>query len=378
MDILLAAMAFAVLMIVFSTVVTGITETFLRVSGYRAQVLAASVLRFLKNDPNVANFVKKKGLAGNPDIPEDDLEKVARQLTFNHALTDASTIDKIGGLIARYTGRYKVDTLTTYSFLQRLATTDLGRAIAKRGEEHVLRGLTIGFERYVAASNEVFRKNAQATTMVLSIVFAFLFNIDAVRLFEHLLQNNETTEALIAQANDRIDDNKAALAKFQATLADDTSTEQGDAIEDIQAASNEAVEAMTALRTETGLPIGFDYYPYGSTDCKPERGCDIVSGWFLLWAFQVLLAGFLIGLGGPFWYRVFASLSHVVQVLRSIRGEARSEIIKEDAPTSQPASQSLIKALRAADTPPDSLIKEFRILAGFAPDLSELPDTTVV
>ena len=39
---------------------------------------------------------------------------------------------------------------------------------------------------------------------------------------------------------------------------------------------------------------------------------------FAHWVVLTALAGFLIGLGGPFWFRVFSGLSQIAQMLRSI------------------------------------------------------------
>ena len=53
-----------------------------------------------------------------------------------------------------------------------------------------------------------------------------------------------------------------------------------------------------------GLPIGWDYFPFcgGSVQPKP---CGVTGvGWllqFVKWTVMALVAGLLIGLGGPFW-----------------------------------------------------------------------------
>lgn len=38
------------------------------------------------------------------------------------------------------------------------------------------------------------------------------------------------------------------------------------------------------------------------------------------WVFYCVVAGFLIGLGGPFWFNVYSNLSRVLQVARQVRG----------------------------------------------------------
>ncbi|MEM6826289.1 MAG: hypothetical protein AAF566_14375 [Pseudomonadota bacterium] len=395
MNVLLAAMAFAVMMIIFSTLVTGLTETYLRLTAKRPRVLADSVLEFLRNDPNVRAHVKRLLVAApaaveappqgadahQKDPAEKILEDVRDALTENKALPQAGGIVEkwrnFRSLFVRDQGIDRVDTLTTYSFLQRLAPTDLGKAVAKAGNEYVLRALTMGFERYVAASNEIFRKHAQAVTMVLSILLAYGINIDGVRLFQHFLENPEASEALIGEAEEIQAANQEALKDLKAALddlVDENATgaieeppdpETDGAFDDLIEAINETQRSVSELTRERGLPIGFDYYPYGDEDCPLGRDdCGHVA--FFQWVLYTLFAGVLIGLGGPFWYRVFSALSHVAQLLRAVRGDVRQETISDtDGDTDQQvASKSLINAMQN-DPPEDlKLMKFFRAAAG--------------
>lgn len=534
MVILSAAAAFAVLMIVFSTAVTGITESYLRITSVRSKSLAQSVLKFLQEDPTIRRFAKdsidsfttnllndalnklkagtlpnrtdeitlqalaatkqtdiaalteewaveaekeakaarakadkakgKRGVAKlvkeaeeaekaaenaraaaeknkeraeelkeKPDakvaeeseakaatITEDNqIDAAFEALTINHSLGEsfnwmhrvAQGVRKI--LPGPTKNLKRVERLSTFSFLQRLAKTEIGMEIAKKGEDAALRALTMGFERYVAASNEVFRRHAQSATMILSFAFALFLNINAIAVFQHLVDNPQFSQGLIEEAEERNAQSEAALEKFNlamANLNDDTAQTDGQASspEDVEVILKQAqadfeaqVEEIKSVTSDYDLPIGWDQaHPFKShcafdegTDCSFNKFFTSISdgvGTFFTapadlipsratfeWVFGVALAGFLIGLGGPFWYRVFASLSNLLQVLRSIKGEPRREAIEPNKSSQQPASQELVEAvLRTENTEEDDqkLMKIFRASTGLSLDqFDDLP-----
>jgi len=591
MDIFLAAMAFAVLMIVFRTTVTLISEAHRRIFAGRADILAKSALQFLKDDPAIQNAIKgwfetldevhlkpalqelrenaetyaaKAGVtitpqdidafqskidaleealaAINGDATLDEDGKMARRQQAYAALDDdvksglaqraeslatglrdeareilvrnpaipaaADWLGKPVEGLRRFFQRdnsKRLETPSTYSFLQRLATTQIGRRIAAAAEEYTLRGLTMGFERYVAASNEVFRKRAQAMTMAISIIFAFMFNIAAFRLYDYLLNNPTVREELVADIDRVVAENLATIQAYEtvlrqqeaaATATDvppetvaavapepveetpvpETITEQpalepgsdasgddavtgetgeqgpdsggGSAVgggsnaaggsgegagdgpgetsasavpEELQDAINSvrtAREQIEQLSTIGNLPIGWDQFPNPEYQCiipapvlsgyrtmrnglsawwqglgrgdaaekpAPENGGSDFTAVdasgdkagktnpcaeanftnFLRWGLNVLLAGFLIGLGGPFWYKVFTSLSHIVSVLRTFRVQPRQEAIGASSSDQQNASQPLVKAVeRIDDETGPQLVNLFRAAAG--------------
>jgi len=564
MEYLVAAMAFAVLMIVFSTAVTAITETFLRLRATRADVLANATFQFLVDDPTIQRTIEegfdkvdekflipaikmvedhaeawldkldaidlkqevcalvrkiedidKRNLSDTDRAKErkavydslapsvkDGLKDALRHATRVALVKNPAVIKprKLHQKIFRGFKRFsqkenfdRIDTLSSYSFLQRLAGTDIGKQIAEEAREYAIRGLTMGFERFVAASNEVFRKNAQAMTMTFSILLAFGLNIDAVRLFQYLLDNPGVSEEIIAGAEKfvKVEQDAAAEAGADAkpgasltdtettppsksgetsvpgdetpaetaapadgvngqtdagTAEDDPSGTQSEAVAegggaDTPAATGldaeakdelkEALKTIEELRAAQNLPIGWTQFPGTSGLCfLPDLARIRIEGWFagddaavaagspadkvkpagdtgadlnkgapgpggsglkqgpagggglfddiakkqcadvttvdyLLWVLKVMLAGFLIGLGGPFWYKVFTGLSHIVQVLRTFRGQPRQEAISKSENDQQKASQPLVHAVEKIDdhTGPQ-LVNLFRASAG--------------
>lgn len=504
MELLGAVAAFAVIMIVFSTAVSGVVEALLRLSAERPEVLFRAVRGFA-NDALVQWIEKSarkegetlfvdgakfqppaKGWEPRPENDDDmrrkvyfevlgdletvtdeepdefrgrfldayvarkkqdGLDRVVDQLTLNPLNLSQGNVSVAGrGFLARRRTLWTagIDSLTTYALIQRLAKSEVGGQLAEtaRGElRPILEDLSRTFERYVASSNEVFRKNANGVAVFVAFALAFGTNFDASRVFTHLVKNPSIAEALIAQgeeaaranalAAERLADRLEALAPSKDQTGQ-TERETTDNVQDSEQVApdtpppsapssagtppeeqsagdaaqtnppQKSTDAMKALPDdeknqiakdlqsdmanleatlkpiveEGDLPFGADYYPYcldsfraflddplarprnwwyedfrwrkpqaGSAQPAfndtaeaenvatrtpdappPNEACrDKAEQNFTLWLLNVILAGALISLGGPFWYKVFASFSRLAQLARQFAGGARSE-----------------------------------------------------
>ncbi|MFN3261963.1 MAG: hypothetical protein ACE37J_15525 [Pikeienuella sp.] len=350
MDVLEGAAAFAVVMIVFSTIVTGIAEAFLRLLAMRQKVLADAIESLIVNEILPA---AKAGLKGALDT-DGDGNLSAEDLKAQVAKLSRSPLAKAGSKILLAPMRFGHEQITTYSLLQRLAKSELGDALAHKGRAElraVLTDIARTYERYAAAAAERFRYKAHRYTAVIAVLFAFGANIDAGRVFVYLMDNPGARAAIIAEVDAAKAANDAALAKLDAALA---ATGEG-TLEEVNAAVDGLTESVAALRDVEGLPIGPSYYPFcGSSlsevtilgrslkDVFAAEGCaGNPDRTYFGWIAYTLLAGILIGLGGPFWYNVYASLARVLNVGRALGGETIS-----DKAENQPASR---KALTEED-----------------------------
>ncbi|MEM6413002.1 MAG: hypothetical protein AAF683_15880, partial [Pseudomonadota bacterium] len=240
-------------------------------------------------------------------------------------------------------GSKNVDTLTTYAFVQRLAETDIGKAFGEEIEARTLKALTRSFERFNAAANELFRKRARSLTMASAILLAFSVNIPATPLFRHLFENQDVSQTIINDIEE--------VAKEAGLIenGDEADTATAPATDDeAEPPLDEIVSIITETTGTFGLPLGYSESwivdTCGEPTAPPEldETADIEDRlrhrlspithctgnenfWF--WALNVLLSGLLIGLGGPFWYRVYASLSHSAQLVRAFHGNPRPETL---------------------------------------------------
>lgn len=352
MDYLEAAMAFAVAMVIFSTIATGVVELIVRVCAFRERVLRKTLeslyatiilpwVRAKRAELEAANAAADaKALAAAPtDDPAQFVSRMLANPTHKHWIDH-----RWQGSLAHSS---RIDALTTIAFAERLARTDVGRLVlqeVKAGSDLVLTDLCRSFERFGRASSEVFRKWAQVTSICVGVAVAFAVNIDAGRLVGAMLNDPELRTTLIQQAEAAREASEAAeasLSKVQAMgEADQLSQDQ---VEEIKAATAGLLAEVSAAQA-LGLPVGWRYFPYCQTDQPATTGgyvsCgawDDASGWDKVlavarWLALTTVAGVLIGLGGPFWFKVFSSLSQVAQLLRAVGLGSGKPSRAEDAP----------------------------------------------
>lgn len=526
MEILNAALAFAVLMITLSTAATALSESVLRLYSQRCRVLKRAIEQLLKNDPRLQQALADVAATSGED---EEARKISTDLRTIEGCGEAAVKalatlrQEYGGLSAAVTayedltansttarrlktlldtarsettdqenavekkleeygsienakkklqksvgekantprektqenllknpaftplripftkkelsflGSRTVDTLTTYAFVQRLAETEVGKALYPRLEKGALKAVTRSFERYVSASNELFRKRARLLTILAAIVLAFAINVPAGPVFDYLIKNPELADELADQGEDaqkqyitQLNDFNETMTRLQVqigevpALPEDTGnqiepsgnagaeggdTGQPSATTGAQPVDPEANDNQTEERSNTGTAGGGTSQPSAETDEQPvdpeelqdtldqvnETIGDIASTlgdarssfdlplgyettWFqetcggnpegssdshfltnlankalqcagsedwYHWALNVLLSGLLIGLGGPFWYRVFTSLSYTAQLVRTFRGSPHPETVGAGNNESQPVHASL-------------------------------------
>ncbi|MCP5086892.1 MAG: hypothetical protein GY952_08845 [Rhodobacteraceae bacterium] len=366
MEFLNLLLAFSLIMIALSTVVSGIVEAILRWSSVRVHVLETAVKALCKD------ILWKKLNGDDPkDKDLDAIKTLARKLVQNPVAIEDNLTKKYWGIWLWLTSaktKDRVDKLSTEAFVQRLAKTEEGQSLAEKAEEisDQVRDLALSFERYMAASSEVFRKKAHYVALFVSVSLAFAGNIDLSRTVSYLRSNPEKVDLIIADQEKIVEAHKATLEKSDTqSLPEDA----GKAIEAIQKDIKDIKAGFNGLKDAYKLPIGWSEYPYNGElwETEPKTWCDYfsVSDWGLLlrWFFNTLAAGLLIGLGGPFWYRMFTSLSQVTQLIRGVGG-GNSENIGDV--TSNDHSKKQLSEL-------EKLVDLFKIAAGIStkPDPEE-------
>lgn len=413
MDLLEGAAAFAVVMIVFSTIVTGIVEGLMRLTATRQSVLARAVESLMRREiaPRFREaLLTRYGVASGKDAYEIVARRFADQMTLNPLaeLTDDEKQDwravKRRSVVRRLRQHWNdgVETLTTYSFLQRVAKTEVGQELeqlARSELRETLTDLSRTYERYVAASNELFRRYAHVTTTLIAGIFALTLNIDASRVFTHLMDSPDTRASLIAYGEEAAQENRDAVAELNQLIAqlEMRKRQAGDGaasaevgfsdVQEVEEKIDELSVALAPLIETHQIPMGWSYYPFcGSPrlsaaaawvsglfgaaaegeadDAEPCSDAEAAKDRTLLgWAANVLIAGILISLGGPFWYRVYSGLSRIAAVANTVRG-GRSDTIEKNA-AGQTASQAALTD--------EDILKTFETARRGAPPPEEKP-----
>lgn len=369
MHMLESAMAFAVVMIIFSTIVTGLVEALLRLLALRQKSLGRAIEAFLQNEVQ-------------PALVKALTEAKKTKAELDGALTKAEAWHgRIAGVITDFTAnplgdrtagpkrgwwdrRLKnIDELTTYSFLQRLAKSDLAVEITQLDDDQLaayLANISRTYERYIAASHELYRKWSYVVTTVAAMLFAVAYNVDAGRVYVHLMDDPATRNALIEQADQAMEANrktvqslKVLLGELEENKAGDSSPETSES--EVLAEIKATRIALNTLREDSRLPVGPSLWPYcmGADwmSCDEDRATTAASLDFAFWVLNVVLAGVLIGLGGPFWSKVYTRLAQLAGRIPGMRGNAELVDDGDDAPP---------QAKKAAHDP----VAAFRIASG--------------
>ncbi len=306
----------------------------------------------------------------------------------------------------------QLDSLTLAQFAERFADTELGKQLWSSGRERAIQvvdDIARRFERFEDGATAYFAQRAQMISLLVAILLAFALNIDAIRLFTAFLTDQQLTARVLAESQSITD----AFKKQQAEVAPPkapTAVAQGAVPENKSATAPEGpsptpstIPASTAgtptsppvapgaddsadyqalrekmallnkqmaVSTALGLPIGAAYYPWCLDEptqptCKERLTLASLhwgaisfgsSGRFARWFVSVLLAGVLIGLGGPFWFNAFSSLSAFVRLLGGPD--------KQNTPTSKDTAAADEKS--SVKVPPKTAGETFAAAAGGA------------
>ncbi|MHC4244878.1 MAG: hypothetical protein ACYSU4_20910, partial [Planctomycetota bacterium] len=200
----------------------------------------------------------------------------------------------------------KLTSLSTGDLFKGLAYTEIGKRIKTKTEAEIdeaVDSLSQSYEALGVAATDLFKQRAQIISLAVGILVAFVFNVNALLIFKSYLDDPQARAMAIAQAD----------------VALETYTKRTDNITGFQD-KKELVNHVNSIRDEIkglgnmGITIGYasDKVPIS----RPEnptfpRWLEIV-----FWTVCVLGTGFLIGLGGPFWFNVVNKLTDVLQVAR--------------------------------------------------------------
>jgi hypothetical protein len=387
-----AALAFSLVMLVLSSIVTIILET-----GYRVLLTREKGFRLMMErmfdavlKPRVAHLLRGVTIA---QAREQFLNTVTRNPAYEEQLNRVRAFIQPGEL----------SSMTMMQFADRLADTAVGKAIARGGSDyvdHAINDLAQKFERFGAASSQRFQDHARFWCVLVSILLAFIANVDAVRVFQVLVNDDMVTSGIIARYGSAVDEGAQRPQDVAESLQLIESLHAQGVVEadEVEAFKKNiaAAQLKIAELRDTGLPITVESWPFctgvlGNTgrsaetesktgmrnvavaptaaEAKPaDRKCmaitaslvsqqgltevvrRIVSGGGFIWFLSVLLAGVLVGLGAPFWFDLARGLTRGAQVMRAAGGGSKDE--PKAAPTTTDPN---------ASPPPRTPVEAFKV-----------------
>lgn len=320
MELLDAALAWALTMGALGTVCTIVLEVFNRAFKVRGKGLR-TLVRDHMIEPLLENAACEPLLVGSP---KDGKSKEQTKAAYTQKVVDAITLCWVGSLgkqrswfwnrsetartFERVSLRHFLLMLTRESKpllglllhgpMEKPGATDTGKLGAAHVNYQRARGVLMTaaqvYDDASSASSESFRRSAAMWTVFIGMVLALVANIDAVRVFDEYMENPELAQTIIDESEALEAGSVAAQASLEKTRqlglelaklhADIVEMETGQASTDgiaekraefakvkaelesregADAIANTAATAVAGIKSlkEKGVPIGWGYYP---------------------------------------------------------------------------------------------------------------------
>ena len=135
-----------------------------------------------------------------------------------------------------------------------------------------------------------YKRRTAYTMLALGMGMAAVLNADTINIATALSRDSTLRTAVVAAAEERLDATPLPANDGQAPPADADQREQ---------AATDAVNAAYAEVASLGLPIGWVWTPANDNDLRQLPGS--AGGW-LLKLLGILLTGFAVSQGAPFWF----------------------------------------------------------------------------
>lgn len=361
MEWLEAGLAFAVTMMVFSTMVSVIIETGHRVFRIREKGLRMIMAHVYEDViwPRLSNRLGEKKISSS-----DFMNRMTRARFLPAGKKGIILKTNLMEKLLKVVNAGQLKSLTTLEFIERLAETPVGRSLmeetAKRGRKFIdtfLEDLASKYEDFGESATEYFKRRARLVSVLVAIGLSFSLNVNAIYLFKTFLGNKDVRQVMIERGDDvakKLEERQAELKR----LLETNSTAQKENLEKIEKNIKELRETANVL-SQTGIPIGWDTAPWNSKawkDYKKTKDTLVLQAkatmgmkvktylvywagdtWLLLkWVLAVLLAGLLIGLGGPFWFDTFRKLSALTGIIRGLQTPVQKAKEQDLKPRTKP------------------------------------------
>jgi len=351
MQLLDAAIAFSLTMLVFATIVSIALEAVRNVTGLRKKELKRFLGEYYSRElqPSLqAGLLKAKNRLD--EAAAQNVETLTATLVT--ALTTAGATKSSTGRLPKPKGStsaedevetFQLAAVTTEEMIDRLKHSEVGQKIVedlKEEAEAVFAHVASRYERFGEVFSESFRTNSRRWTFGLSLALAFFVNMDSIYLMQAYMLDGDTRAAVIQQGAGIVESAREAANQPNANG---------------EATAQAAKESLTRLAESVDsietlpFPVGWSQYPgcpSDSSDARcPDRAPETAAGAgsganastkfenlkisltnnpaaAFTWFCGCLLTAFLAGLGTPFWYDAASNLMGLAQKARSGAGAA--------------------------------------------------------
>lgn len=330
MPIIDAILAFAITMLVVSTIVTKLLDLYNGVMKIRNEHLKKLLQAYLSAEvyPTVQRELVRIG-ARIDNEAAGAISSAASGLGSQHFFDE----DEMKKLVS----------VSREELMERLKRSELGLHLLstlKDDANTVFEQLGQRFDVFGEKFSAAFRASSRWRATIIATLLALVLNIDSFYIANTYLNNNSIREAALANLQtslqavnpDNIQDAQAKPREGQqAQASDQVAIDQvTQDINDIQTRLDE-VKAGIGQMQSMGFPVGWTLFPHALffEKFKPspvnEANKQVLSeaqkrnnrwNWGF-WILGVISTGLLAGLGSTFWYDVVTGVSRIAQKKRS-------------------------------------------------------------
>ncbi len=305
MPFLDAALAFALTMLVVSTIVSQIVRVLRNTAKLRNTELQNMLAEFVEGElqPVVTRELKRLERQVSQEVTGQLSEALGKL-----QMSDLFKPDELARLVD----------VSTEEIQERLKRSSLGQELlTELGDkaQMVFDELGRRYELVGDRFTQSFRENSRLWATGVALILAVVLNIDSIFLADSYVRNQSLRQEVIAHSDAFVND-------YYVALVAELEKDKGKAAvtkEDLKAAFNEGRKQLGAL-PGLGFPIGWSYFPHAGFQADVSDDYlhrNNLGGW-LMWVFGILLTAVLAGLGAPFWYDAVSGISRVVQRARGV------------------------------------------------------------
>lgn len=368
MSFLLALVGFAAVIAVYSTIVSVLVEGIHKIFALRSAGMSEMLRAFYDQKLAALQPPDTPAELGAPTLSTSEVSS-PQSREFARSISRRASSENlrpwyirrwplIGSIMSSRSQK-----LSTLQFIERLAETPEGQALAGYDRRVLRRALSAAayeYERIGEAQSEYFRSRAKMLSVIAGICVAVFINLDAIALYRELATNATLSARLSTLAEN---DQFSKLQQF---------AQDGEVSVETPQLMISDVSNMAASFTELGIPIGRQMFPhcegyrhegegdqpegtYRDERCGYDKQRTVNKTWqetyqeyfarthsanasfadrtwgdflayrwsrvaaiaynfqtFAMWFLGILIGGGLLGLGAPFWFKLFGQAAALV------------------------------------------------------------------
>jgi hypothetical protein len=361
-----ALLAFAITMMVLSTIVSAVVEAGHGLLNQRVKGLE----RLMEH---MFDKVIAPRLAGHmpADLTGSRFVKQMTDLRWVPVETNASSLKKYWyGIVRKFRRTDKAQELTTLEFLERLAESPVGASVLERSVKLKDNDKTLGvfledlaskFEDFGEDASRYFARRARVFSVFVGFVLVFAINFSAIDVVKTLMQSESARTALIEQGDAiaaGLNRQLAAEAEARRKVLEDDPDANPVAVEEIEQKLQRSVNEGVRTLQQSQLLVGWQHAPWLAE--KLPKGQSIgawsrfwqwicrTPGEFARWLGSVFLGGLLVGLGGPFWFDTYRRLAAMSSVAKVFQSEVKQESQAQEAPAGGEQATRFVRIFNVA------------------------------